>query len=82
MAAGKPILALTEDHSEIVRVIEEDRLGWFVPPHNSAKLLEMIYRIYEERDAIPLMGQRARRVALEKYSLETAIEKYNDYLAS
>jgi len=76
LAAGKPILALTENNSEIVRVIEEDRVGWFVPPHNPEKLLAMIYRIYEERETIKEMGERARRSALEKYSVERAIEKF------
>ncbi len=76
LAAGKPILALTENNSEVVRVIEEDRVGWFVPPHNPEKLLAMIYRIYEERETIKEMGERARRSALEKYSVERAIEKF------
>ena len=78
MAAGKPILALTEDHSEIARVIGEDKVGWFVPPCEPKKLLRMIYQIYAEREIIPQMAKRARESALEKYSLETAIEKYKN----
>ena len=76
LAAGKPILALTENNSEIVRVIEEDRVGWFVPPHDPEKLLTMIYQIYDERKEIKEMSRRARESALEKYSVERAIEKF------
>lgn len=76
LAAGKPILALTEENSEIARVIEEDKVGWFVPPCEPEKLLEMIYQIYGERHLIPKMTERARKCAVEKYSLVTAIEKY------
>ena len=76
MAAGKPILALTETNSEIARVIEEDKVGWFVPPCEPDKLLKMIYKIYSEREVIPEMAQRARFSALTKYSLDAAIEKY------
>ncbi len=78
LAAGKPILALTEENSEIARVIEEDRVGWFVQPCQPEKLLEKIYQIYNERKTIPEMAKRARKSALEKYSLNVAIAKYKD----
>ncbi len=76
LAAGKPVLALTEDNSEVVKVIEEDRVGWFVPPCEPDRLLQMIYKIYEERDKIPEMAIRARNAALHKHSLEVAVRKY------
>ena len=78
LAAGKPILALTEENSEIARVIEEDKVGWWLPPGEPEKLLKTIYQIYESRQVIPKMAKRARNSALEKYSLEKAIEKYKN----
>ena len=78
LAAGKPILALTEENSEIARVIEEDKVGWWVPPGEPEKLLRVIYQIYESRQVLPEMAKRARKAALEKYSLEKAIEKYKN----
>jgi glycosyltransferase involved in cell wall biosynthesis len=76
LAAGKPILALTEADSEVANVIEEDRVGWYVPPHDPERLLETIYEIYTERNNLQAIGERARRTALEKYSAEAAIEKF------
>lgn len=76
LAAGKPVLALTEKNSEVARVIEEDRVGWFVPPSEPEQLLQMIYKIYEERDKIPEMAIRARKSALQKHSLDVAVTKY------
>lgn len=76
LAAGKPILALTEENSELARVIKEDKVGWFVPPSEPEKLLKMIYQIYDERNLIPEVARRARKTAIEKYSLDTAIAKY------
>ncbi len=81
LAAGKPILALTEDGSEVARVIEEDKVGWVTPPSEPAKLLQLIYKIFEERKLLDQMGQRARQSALEKYSVEVAIGKYRKSLA-
>ena len=76
LAAGKPILALTEENSELARVVTEDRVGWIVPPGNAAALTQAILEILDRREELSSMGERARESALAKYSLETAIEKY------
>jgi glycosyltransferase involved in cell wall biosynthesis len=76
LAVGKPILALTEADSELARVVEEEKAGWNVAPNEPEKLLETIYRIYDEREKLAEMGTRARRSAVEKYSLEKAVASY------
>lgn len=81
LAAGKPILALIEENSEVARVIEEDKIGWYVAPLESENLRRMVLRIYEEKEKIPEMEKSARASALEKYSVEVAIEKYQKALA-
>jgi glycosyltransferase involved in cell wall biosynthesis len=81
LAAGKPILGLIEENSEVARVIEEDKIGWFVEPLESENLRRMVLRIYEEKEKIPEMEKLARASALEKYSVEVAIEKYHKALA-
>jgi glycosyltransferase involved in cell wall biosynthesis len=80
LAAGKPILALTEDNSELAKVIEEDKVGWIVPPNNPEKLLEMIYRIYDQKAKIRIKNEAARRSAIENYSLSNALKKYKNSL--
>jgi glycosyltransferase involved in cell wall biosynthesis len=80
LAAGKPILALTESDSEIARVVEEDEVGWWVPANDPAALLQKILEIYESREKFGNMSSNARRSALEKYSLETALIKYKKAL--
>ena len=80
MAAGKPVLALAEKDSEVERVIEEDKIGWTVPPSKPDALLQMICKIYEEREELYEMGKRARHFALEKYSVDVAVQKYNAFL--
>jgi len=76
LAAGKPILALTEKDSELARVVEEEKVGWVAPPDEPEVLLQVIKKIYDERHLIREMNARARHSALEKYSLQTAVEKY------
>lgn len=78
LAAGKPILALTDQGSELARVIDEERVGWYIPPGNPDKLVETIKSLYQERSSLIEMGKRAREAAVGKYSLKTAIAKYRD----
>lgn len=80
LAAGKPILALTEKDSELARVVEEDAVGWIVPPNEEKILLETILRIYETRETLAEKSANARKSALEKYSLEKAVSGYRRVL--
>ena len=76
LAAGKPILALTENDSEIAKVVAEDQVGWVAEADEPEKLLKKIFQIYDEKNRFEEMGKNARNSALEKYSLKTALEKY------
>ena len=44
MAAWKPILALT-DGNGACQVIDEDEVGWYIPPGDSDKLLETYLKL-------------------------------------
>lgn len=76
LAAGKPILAITDRASELAIVIDEDRVGWHVPPGDAHALKDLILRISSGQEDLAAIGKRARRSALDKYSLETALDKY------
>jgi len=80
LAAGKPILALTEEGSEIARVVEEEQVGWVVRPNDPDSLTGTVELILENRSSLSSMGPPARQAALSKYSLETALQKYRDEL--
>ena len=78
LAAGKPILAITENLSELAQVVTEDNIGWIVPPNAPQELLETIRQIYLNRNKLSEMGNRARHSAEKKYSLNAALEKYKN----
>lgn len=81
LAAGKPILALTEKSSELARVIKEDGVGWAVPPDRPEILLEKIIEISQKKGELERFGLNARNAALEKYSVEAALDRYRSVLA-
>ena len=76
LAAGKPILAIVENDTELTQVIEEENVGWSVAPGDAGILLDKILEIYHKRNELDELGSRARDAALAKYSLATALEKY------
>ena len=76
LAAGKPILGITEEGSETDRVIREERVGWTVPPHDPAALVAALRDARERAAELPDMGKRARKAAETKYSLEVALQRY------
>jgi colanic acid biosynthesis glycosyl transferase WcaI len=80
LAAGKPILALTETGSELARVVEEEQIGWITPPGDPDALAETILTILSSRSTLETMGLAARNAAVAKYSVETAIEKYREVI--
>jgi len=76
MAAGKPIIALTEENSELARVIDEEDIGWHVESGDVEGLRSSILQAFESRPALMEMGKRARTAALAKYSTAKAVEAY------
>ncbi len=82
LAAGKPIIALTDAGSELAQVIDEDEVGWHAPPGNRTSLVRMIEQAMSEPSRLDFMGIKARKVAEDKYAPSTAISKYAGVLGS
>lgn len=80
LAAGKPIIAMTQTGSELARVVEEESVGWVVPPHKPALLAEAIRAASLSNGKLVEMGKRARGAAEGKYSVDAAIEAYRSVI--
>lgn len=76
MAAGKPILALTDGGSELARVIDEERIGLHIVPGDPDSLAEKMLEFHARRDELTEMGVRARKAAEAKYSTAKAVDEY------
>jgi glycosyltransferase involved in cell wall biosynthesis len=77
MAAGKPILAISEADSELVRVVGEDDIGWTLPATTTpGDIAALIREAAADRERLALMGQRARHVAEERYSRMHVVKSF------
>jgi glycosyltransferase involved in cell wall biosynthesis len=78
MAAGKPLLLVADEASEIGRVIQEERIGWIVPPNRPSALARTIDEIARMSD-LDEIGCRARRVAEARFSERVVLARYAEY---
>jgi colanic acid biosynthesis glycosyl transferase WcaI len=79
MAAGKPIIALVSESSEVARVVREEGIGWVVEPGLVEKTVQVIRAAKESRNLLRDMGARARRAAETKYSPEVVLRQFDAF---
>jgi len=76
LAAGKPILAVCDASSELAMVIQEEGVGWVVPPGRPDLIISCLRDAEANSDQLREMGQRARQAAVVKYPKDKVIESY------
>lgn len=81
MAAGKPIIAVTREDSEVSLLVREERLGWVVPPVDAGHLVQAILDSKGDAERLRRMGDRAHAAATGKFSRETTIGQYRGLIA-
>lgn len=80
MAAGRPIVAVADDESELARVIREEDIGWVVAPRDVDGLVSTLREARAAPERLRAMGARARTAALERYRFEHMLPRYADAL--
>lgn len=76
MAAGKPIIALVSESSEVGRVIRDEGIGWVVEPGSVEQTVKAIMSAKENRKELLEMGARARRTAETKYPPQVILRQF------
>lgn len=76
MAAGKPILAIADDDSELAMTVREQRIGWVVRPGDIDGVAAAIKKAASDMEALKGMGRRARRLAETRFNPDRIIEQY------
>ncbi len=78
MAAGKPILAITDPESELAMVVQEENIGWVVTSYQARDVVDIIITARGNKEMLFEMGKQARKAAEEKYSFEKIIPLYRN----
>jgi colanic acid biosynthesis glycosyl transferase WcaI len=82
MAAGRPILAVTEPGNELERMVVGHRMGICVSPRDPTAIAGKIISLFRNPGELQEMGENARRAVEEHYSrdrctglIESAIQR-------
>jgi putative colanic acid biosynthesis glycosyltransferase WcaI len=79
LAVGRAIIVAAEPNAEAALVIEEEKIGWVVPPEAPSALAEAIANAANDRADVADKGRRAATAAA-KYSPEIALARYRDVI--
>jgi colanic acid biosynthesis glycosyl transferase WcaI len=80
LAAGKPIIAIADETSELARVVREEGVGWVLPPDRSEALADTILEARAHPGRLEEMGARARAAVEQKYTLERVGRAYRELI--
>lgn len=76
LASGRPILAAVPAACETALVVEEEKCGEVIAPHDPAALAESIRRWSRDPQRVTQMGKNARAAYENRYTLAHAVERF------
>lgn len=80
MAAGRPIVATAVGGN--VELVDDGVTGLLVPPGDAHGLATAIRRLLEDRCLAARLGAAARRRAVERYSRQAMVRRFEDFYVS
>jgi glycosyltransferase involved in cell wall biosynthesis len=82
LASGRPVIAAVDATSEPALVIQEERVGWVIPPEDAEAMVRAMMQAEQSTDTVRQMGARAAAVARAKYRRESILREYARILGS
>src|ERR1700730_170326 len=76
LAVGRAVIVAAEAQTEAALVIDEEQIGWVVPPEDPRRLANAIRLAAANREETRKKGQRAAAAA-QKYNQEAALARYH-----
>jgi colanic acid biosynthesis glycosyl transferase WcaI len=82
MAAGRPFVAMMEEHAEVARFASEFRIGFVISPDDSEALACTIRDAAANQKRLAAMGMRARRLAEQQFDRRVVTARFAETLMS
>lgn len=76
LAAAKPIIAIVDKGSEIYQMVHESGCGWWIEPGDPFALKDLISDISKLEEEVKTKSIIARKLAVEKYSVDIIIAQF------
>ena len=82
LASGRPIVASVPATGTAAKAVQQSGGGFVVPPENSQELALAIEGLYKNPDKAEMLGRQARQHAIDYYSFEQALNRYEKLFES
>ena len=82
MAAGKPLIAVCDNDSELAMVVKEEEIGWVIPPGRPDLIVAALIEAKADPERLHAMGKRARNAVETKYTFEYVAHIYRSMIES
>jgi glycosyltransferase involved in cell wall biosynthesis len=80
LAAGRPVLFIGPEASEVARVIDEWQCGFVAPAATAGSLAELVAGCSADPGRVAAMGEGARRAIDARYSRAAALQAWREVL--
>jgi glycosyltransferase involved in cell wall biosynthesis len=81
LASGTPLLVIGPTDCELSQVTIEEEVGWIVPSADPEALAATILNCAEQRETLAAMGERAARLAVERYDRRVSTNQFAQVVA-
>ncbi len=82
LASGRAIVASVPATGTAARAIQQSGSGIIIPPEDPAALAATIEDLYYNPDKVKQLGEKSRQYAMENYSFEQALDRYEKLFAA
>jgi glycosyltransferase involved in cell wall biosynthesis len=82
MAAGRPVIAMVPENSEIAYLVREENCGFVIDPTDLGGLMNSISLLKSDKDLTRQLGQNGRKAFENKYTTRIIAERYKLLLNS
>lgn len=80
LAAGRPVIAMVPDYSEIAYIVKEENCGFVINPANLTGLINAIQLLRSDENLTRKFGENSRKAFEKKYTTRIIAERYKTVL--
>lgn len=82
LASGRAIVASVPANGPAARAVQQSGGGLVIPPENPGILAATILELYENPNRVKDLGENSRKYAINHYSFEQALDRYEKLFAA
>jgi glycosyltransferase involved in cell wall biosynthesis len=80
LSASKPVIAVMSPDTEIAMIVKENNCGFIVEQGDVKALIDIILRLYEDRQLCTAMGKNGRIAIDRRYNVRHAAQEYKSLI--